>query len=99
MEEETPISGSVVLVNPDGSEMKVPLLQPSLNKNALEFAIDTGAVIHWTLTLKDNAEFLARQRGKRDHRPTSNQASDCTENSAYVFLSSASTRSTSSSVL
>jgi hypothetical protein len=44
--------GAVVLVNPDGSELKLPIFDSEVRNNSLEFLTnDTKCVCHWNLKL------------------------------------------------
>jgi hypothetical protein len=53
VETESKLSGTVVLVNPDRSEMEMPILSSELKGSALEFETKLqGTPFDWRLTLK-----------------------------------------------
>jgi hypothetical protein len=53
VESENKLSGTVVLVNPDRSEMEMPMLSPELKGATLEFETSLqGTPFDWRLTLK-----------------------------------------------
>jgi hypothetical protein len=53
IETESKLSGTVVLVNPDRSEMEMPILRSELKGDALEFETSLqGTPFDWRLTLK-----------------------------------------------
>jgi hypothetical protein len=61
IESENKLSGTVVLVNPDRSEMEMPILSPALKGKTLEFETSLqGTPFDWRLTLKkgDASGFL-----------------------------------------
>src|SRR5438874_92707 len=53
VESEKKLSGTVILVNPDHSQMEMPILNPELKGETLEFETTfQGALFDWRLTLK-----------------------------------------------
>jgi hypothetical protein len=53
------LGGAVVLVNPDASEDKLPILNLKITENVMEFETrDKNSVFYWSLTLQKN-----RKRG------------------------------------
>ena len=53
IEIENRLSGTVILVNPDRSQMEMPMLSPELNGKNLEFGTNLqGTPFDWRLTLK-----------------------------------------------
>jgi len=57
MEREQRLSGTVVLVNPDASEIELPILNVTINGYLIEFEThDKNDTFHWSLTLKKNRD-------------------------------------------
>ena len=53
VEAENKLSGTVILVNPDRSEMEMPILSPALKGETLEFETSLqGTPFDWRLSLK-----------------------------------------------
>ncbi len=53
VESENKLSGTIILVNPDRSEMTMPMLSPELKGETLEFETSLqGTPFDWRLTLK-----------------------------------------------
>ncbi len=51
------LGGAVVLVNPDASEMKLPILNLKISENVMEFETrDKNDIFYWSLTLQRNPE-------------------------------------------
>src|SRR6266851_6445103 len=47
------LSGTVVLVNPDASEIELPILNVKITENVVDFEThDKGDTFYWTLTLQ-----------------------------------------------
>jgi hypothetical protein len=67
IESENKLSGTVVLVNPDRSEMEMPILNPQLKGKTLEFETSLqGTPFDWRLTLKKgNASGLLHGTDRR----------------------------------
>ncbi len=54
MESANKLSGTVVLVNPDRSEIEMPILSPELKEKTLEFETNLqGTPFNWRLSLKN----------------------------------------------
>lgn len=52
-EKENSLNGSVVLVNPDGTQRELPILSPEVGGKELQFhTYDQGTTFDWRLTLK-----------------------------------------------
>jgi hypothetical protein len=65
-ESENKLTGTVVLVNPDRSEMEIPILSPELKGETLEFETKLqGAPFDWRLTLKGSREALLHGSDRR----------------------------------
>src|ERR1700680_2255850 len=67
IERENKLSGTVVLVNPDRTEMEMPILNPQLKGKTLEFETSLqGTPFDWRLTLKKgNASGLLHGTDRR----------------------------------
>ncbi|MBS1853115.1 MAG: hypothetical protein JST79_19600 [Acidobacteria bacterium] len=52
-EKENSLNGTVILVNPDGTQRELPILSPEVGGKELQFHTDDeGATFDWRLTLK-----------------------------------------------
>jgi hypothetical protein len=57
MEREQRLSGTVVLVNPDASEIELPILNVKIDGHVIEFETrDKSDTFYWSLTLKKNRD-------------------------------------------
>lgn len=75
--EEQGLSGTVVLVNPDASELELPILNLKVNDSVIEFEThDKGGTFYWSLTLQNSdrallhgncKEMLIDERMRRQH--------------------------------
>ncbi len=54
VELEKKLGGAVVLVNPDASEIKLPILNLKIAENVMEFDTRGGGPCFWSLTLQKN---------------------------------------------
>jgi hypothetical protein len=51
------LGGAVVLVNPDASEIKLPILNVKITENVMEFETrDKNDIFYWSLTLRRNPD-------------------------------------------
>jgi hypothetical protein len=51
------LGGAVVLVNPDASEIKLPILNVKITENVMEFETrDESGIFYWSLTLRRSPE-------------------------------------------
>jgi hypothetical protein len=51
------LGGAVVLVNPDASEIKLPILNLKISENVMEFETrDKNDIFNWSLTLRRDPE-------------------------------------------
>jgi hypothetical protein len=48
------LGGSVVLVNPDASEIKLPMLNLKITENVMDFETHGNGFCYWSLTLQRN---------------------------------------------
>ena len=53
---EGKIDGSMTLLNPDGTEMNVPMLHPVFHSDVLEYQTDIKGTFYWSLTLKGGSK-------------------------------------------
>jgi hypothetical protein len=54
VELEKRLGGAVVLVNPDASEIKLPILNLKVTENVMEFETHGSGLFFWSLTLQRN---------------------------------------------
>ena len=76
-EQQQSLGGSIVLVNPDTSEIELPILNLRVTHNAIEFEThDKEATFYWTLTVQKHdrgllhgscREMLIDERVQRQH--------------------------------
>ena len=78
VEQEQRLSGTVVLVNPDASEIQLPIANVKVTENVIEFAThDKNDTFYWSLTLQKNRnrgllhgscrEMLIDERVRKQH--------------------------------
>jgi hypothetical protein len=54
VEEGRRLGGAVVLVNPDASDVKLPIFNVKITENLMEFETHASGLCFWSLTLQKN---------------------------------------------